>query len=122
MTPGDHAPYQADRELLGSRRFFGPERRDILMLWRNRQEVFFAKTMGESRVVLNTWRPVRIANTMASRCRSNIGKRLASTTCDTFRSIPTDENGAIAKAGQSTPNLTSCGPCTSGGTRCSRMR
>jgi hypothetical protein len=35
MTPGDHAPYQTDRELLGFRRFFGPERRDILMLWRN---------------------------------------------------------------------------------------
>src|SRR5258708_11344930 len=43
MTPGDHAPYQADRELLGFRRFFGPERRDILMLWRNRWEVIFAK-------------------------------------------------------------------------------
>jgi len=43
MTPGDHAPYQADRELLGFRRFFGPERRDILMLWRNRLEVIFAK-------------------------------------------------------------------------------
>src|SRR6478672_1452117 len=27
MTPGDHAPYQANRELLGFRRFFGPERR-----------------------------------------------------------------------------------------------
>ena len=45
-TPGDHAPYQADRELLGFRRFFGPERRDILMLWRNRLEVFFAKNHG----------------------------------------------------------------------------
>src|SRR3984957_533395 len=43
MTPGDHAPYQADCELLGFRRFFGPERRDILMLWRNRLEVIFAK-------------------------------------------------------------------------------
>jgi hypothetical protein len=43
MTPGDHAPYQADRELLGFRRFFGPERRDILMLWRNRLEFIFAK-------------------------------------------------------------------------------
>jgi len=42
MTPGDHAPYQADRQLLGFRRFFGPERRDILMLWRNRLEVIFA--------------------------------------------------------------------------------
>ena len=41
MTPGDHAPYQADGELLGFRRFFGPERRDILMLWRNRSEVIF---------------------------------------------------------------------------------
>jgi hypothetical protein len=43
MTPGDHAAYQADRELLDFRRFFGPERRDILMLWRNRPEVIFAK-------------------------------------------------------------------------------
>src|ERR1700719_4429001 len=59
---------------------------------------------------------------MVSRCRSNIGKRPANTTCDTFRSIATDENGAIAKVEQSTPNLTSCGPCTSGVTRSSRMR
>src|SRR6267154_1214622 len=59
---------------------------------------------------------------MVSRCRSNIGKKPANTTCDTFRSIPTDENGAIAKVQQSTPNLTSCGPCTSGVTRSSRMR
>jgi hypothetical protein len=43
MTPDDHAPYRLDRELLGFRRFFGPERRDILMLWRNRPEVFFAE-------------------------------------------------------------------------------
>jgi hypothetical protein len=46
MTPYDHAPYQADRELLDFRRFFGPERRDILMLWRNRSEVFFGKDHG----------------------------------------------------------------------------
>jgi hypothetical protein len=43
MTPGDHAPYQADRESLGFRRFFGPERQDILMLWRNRSDIIFAK-------------------------------------------------------------------------------
>ncbi len=43
MTPDDHAPYQADHELLGFRRFFGPEQRDILMLSRNRPEVIFAK-------------------------------------------------------------------------------
>jgi len=46
----------------------------------------------------------------------------ATTTCDTFRSIPTDENGSSAKVEQSTPNLTSCDPCTSGVTRSSRMR
>jgi glycosyltransferase involved in cell wall biosynthesis len=43
MTPEDCAPYQPDRELLGFRLFFGPEQRDILMLWRNRPEVFFAE-------------------------------------------------------------------------------
>jgi len=42
MTPEDCAPYRAGQELLGFRRFFGPEQRDILMLWRNRPEVFFA--------------------------------------------------------------------------------
>ena len=43
MTADDHAPYQADRELLDFRRLFGPERRDILMLSRNRPEVIFAQ-------------------------------------------------------------------------------
>jgi hypothetical protein len=43
MTSGDFAPYQPGRELLGFRRFFGPEERDILMLWRNRPEVYFAE-------------------------------------------------------------------------------
>jgi glycosyltransferase involved in cell wall biosynthesis len=43
MTPDDHVPYQPNRALLGFRRFFGPEQRDILMLWRNRPEVFFGK-------------------------------------------------------------------------------
>ena len=41
MTPDDCASYQTDRALLNFRRFFGPEQRDILMLWRNRAEVFF---------------------------------------------------------------------------------
>ena len=29
--------------LLGFRQFYGPEQRDILMLWRNRSDVFFAE-------------------------------------------------------------------------------
>jgi glycosyltransferase involved in cell wall biosynthesis len=43
MTPDDCAPYQSHLELLDFRRFFGPEQRDILMLWRNRETVFFAE-------------------------------------------------------------------------------
>jgi glycosyltransferase involved in cell wall biosynthesis len=43
MTPEDHAPYRPDRALLDFRRFFGPEERDILMLWRDRPEVVFAE-------------------------------------------------------------------------------
>jgi glycosyltransferase involved in cell wall biosynthesis len=43
LTPDDHAPYRPDLELLDFRRFFGPEQRDILMLWRNRSEIFFAE-------------------------------------------------------------------------------
>src|SRR3954451_5185655 len=59
---------------------------------------------------------------MANRCRSTIGKRPANTTCDTSHLILTDENGASAKVEQSTRNLTSCDPCTSGVRRSSRMR
>jgi glycosyltransferase involved in cell wall biosynthesis len=43
MSPDDLEPYRPDRELLDFRRFFGPEQRDILMLWRNRPEIFFAE-------------------------------------------------------------------------------
>ena len=50
MTPDDCAPYQSDRALLNFRRFFGPEQRDILMLWRNRAEVFFPEQKARSPV------------------------------------------------------------------------
>jgi hypothetical protein len=43
MTPNDCAPYQSHLELFGFRKFFGPEQRDILMLWRNCEEVVFAE-------------------------------------------------------------------------------
>jgi hypothetical protein len=43
MTPDDCEPYRSDRELLDFRRYFGPEQRDILMLWRNRPEIHFAE-------------------------------------------------------------------------------
>ena len=43
MTPDDHQPYRPDRALLDFRRFFGPEERDILMLWRNRPNIVFAE-------------------------------------------------------------------------------
>lgn len=41
MTPDDHSPFARGQALLGSRRFFGPERRDILMLWKNLPHVRF---------------------------------------------------------------------------------
>lgn len=42
MTPDDHAPFIQGQRLLDSRRFFGPERRDILMLWRNLPRVRYS--------------------------------------------------------------------------------
>ena len=124
ITPGDHAPYQSNRELLGFRRFFGPERRDILMLWRNRLEVIFAKHHGREPGGQNAWALVCMLPTLLVMSMSveRSRKRPATTTFDTFHLIPTGENGAIAKVEQSIRNLTSCGPCTSGVTRSSRMR
>ena len=122
MTPDDQAPYQAGRELLDFRRFFGPERRDILMLWPTGRRSASRSTTSASLMVSNGWRPVCIASTMARHCRSNIGKRPATTTSGTFRSIPTDGNGAIVRVRRSTPNPTSCGPCMHGATRSSPTR
>jgi hypothetical protein len=48
MTPEDHAPYVQSEKLLGFRRYFGPEERDILMLWRNRPEIVFAEGDGRT--------------------------------------------------------------------------
>ncbi len=42
MTEEDHAPYRPQDRLLDFRRYFGPERRDILMFWRNRAKIHFA--------------------------------------------------------------------------------
>jgi glycosyltransferase involved in cell wall biosynthesis len=48
LTPDDHAPYRSELELLHFRRFYGPEQRDILMLWRNRPEIGFAEGHGRT--------------------------------------------------------------------------
>jgi hypothetical protein len=48
MTREDHAPYTSGRALLDFRRFYGPEQRDILMLWRNRPEIGFAEGDGRT--------------------------------------------------------------------------
>lgn len=42
MTPGDCAPYRTGIPLLDFRRAFGPERRDILMLWQNSSGAHYA--------------------------------------------------------------------------------
>jgi glycosyltransferase involved in cell wall biosynthesis len=48
LTPEDHAPYRSELELLHFRRFYGPEQRDILMLWRNRPEIGFTEGHGRT--------------------------------------------------------------------------
>ena len=48
LTPDDHAPYTSDQALLDFRKFYGPEQRDILMLWRNRAGIGFAEGDGRT--------------------------------------------------------------------------
>jgi glycosyl transferase family 2 len=115
MTPDDCAPYRSDRELLGFRRFFGPEQRDILMLWRNSPAVIFAEHHGREPGGIERVRTeFYCQHTTASHCRSTIGRRHAITISGIFHSIPTDGSGAIAKVGQSIRNLISCGRCING--------
>jgi hypothetical protein len=48
LTPYDHEPYRADLKLLNFRKYYGPEERDILMLWRNLPEIGFAEGDGRT--------------------------------------------------------------------------
>lgn len=41
LTKGDDHPFRKDDQLLNFRRLFGPERRDILILWKNNEDVKF---------------------------------------------------------------------------------
>jgi hypothetical protein len=76
MTARDQESYQPNRELLGFRRFFGPERRDILMLWHNRPEVSFREGHGREpvgvkrdRFVLPTLRQVAVHRALGADLR-----------------------------------------------------
>jgi glycosyltransferase involved in cell wall biosynthesis len=48
LTPDDHAPYSSDQALLDFRRFYGPEQRDILMVFRHRPEIVWAEGDGRT--------------------------------------------------------------------------
>lgn len=48
ITPEDREPYRPGRPLLHFRRFYGPEQRDILMLWRNHAGIGFAEGDGRT--------------------------------------------------------------------------
>lgn len=41
MTISDHLPYKQGQELYNFRKYFGPEKREVLMIWRNKPEVRF---------------------------------------------------------------------------------
>jgi hypothetical protein len=46
MTADDHAPFLPGSKLLDFRRYYGPEERNILMLWRNVPAIHFAAHHG----------------------------------------------------------------------------
>ncbi len=90
MTPDDHAPYISGRALLDFRRFFGPEQRDILMLWRNRPEIVFAEGHGRT--------PVGMSHVKTDLYCQHYGKSLSvahwEETCDYYiRHFPFDTYG-----------------------------
>ena len=90
MTPEDYAPYRPDRPLLHFRRFYGPEQRDILMLWRNRPDIHFAEGHGRH--------PVGMRNVKVDLYCQHYGKSLSvdhwEETCDYYiRHFPYETYG-----------------------------
>lgn len=91
MTPEDQAPYTADQALLDFRQFYGPEQRDILMLWRNRAEISFAEGDGRT--------PRGMTGTKTDLYCQHYGKSLSvahwEETCDYYiRHFPYETYGA----------------------------
>lgn len=81
LTPSDNAPYERGRQLLNFRRFFGPERRDIMMIWRNRPDVNF--------VGLDAREPAGVGKSITKFYCQHYGKSLSvqhwEETCDYYR-------------------------------------
>ena len=100
MTPEDCAPYRPNQELLNFRRYFGPEQRDILMLWRNRPQITSQEQARE---------PGRVGRVKVDLYCQHYGKSLSvehwEETCDYYiRHFPFDtygRNGSTAKARRS---------------------
>lgn len=91
MTPDDQAPYTLDQKLLDFRRFYGPEQRDILMLWRNRAGIGFAEGDGRT--------PRGMASVKTGLYCQHYGKSLSvahwEETCDYYiRHFPYETYGA----------------------------
>lgn len=80
MTPEDSRPYDGRLPLLGFRKMFGPERRDILMIWRNKPGVMYAG--------MDMREPVGVSNTVTDYCCQHYGKALSEAhweeTCDYY--------------------------------------
>ena len=122
MTPDDCAPYQSHLELLGFRQFFGPEQRDILMLWRNREKVFFAERHARE--------PGGIKQLRTELYCQHYGKSLSvehwEETCDYYiRHFPFETYGRkwLDRKGQAIgTGPISSGRCTNGVKPCLRMR
>jgi hypothetical protein len=103
MTLGDRTPYQPDQQLLGFRRFYGSERRDILMLWRNRPEVFFAEGHEREPGGICRLRTDLYCQHYGKSLSVEIGRRPATITSSIFRLKLTAGNGLPARAGDPYP-------------------
>ncbi len=119
ITPEDREPYRSDRPLLHFRRFYGPEQRDILMLWRNHAGIGFAEGDGRTPRGMSDVKTDLTASITASRSRSSIGKRPATITSATFPTRPTARSGAPAKVRPFIPSRISRGRSMSGAKPCS---
>ena len=90
LTPDDCAPFLPGCALLDFRRYYGPEERDILMLWRNRPEIGFAAHHGRE--------PGGVTNVSTGLYCQHYGKSLSvahwEETCDYYiKHFPFDTYG-----------------------------
>jgi glycosyltransferase involved in cell wall biosynthesis len=94
ITPRDKESFSQGQQLLNYRKFFGVERRDILMLWRNRSDIVFQGLDSREPTVLHPSNQATIVKFYCQHYGKSLSVQQWEDTCDYYANhFPFEEYG-----------------------------